>query len=157
MVDFLQNWGGLIVSIVSLVIAMISLVKSYKTQKLQDKVNSLEVKIKQYELEKINQEKESKEKTLVEVNVVKVSNNNYKLRVFNNSDKSVFNVKVKIDKEYNVPIIDNDVLPLETLEPKNSFDLIIIRYMNSASKFYVITEWEDEYGKTLSNKQLKVF
>ncbi len=136
---------------------MISLVKSYKTQKLQDKVNSLEVKIKQYELEKINQEKESKEKTLVEVNVVKVSNNNYKLRVFNNSDKSVFNVKVKIDKEYNVPIIDNDVLPLETLEPKNSFDLIIIRYMNSASKFYVITEWEDENGKTLSNKQLKVF
>lgn len=124
MVDFLQNWGGLIVSIVSLVIAVISLVKSYKTQKLQDKVNSLEVKIKQYELEKINQEKESKEKTLVEVNVVKVSNNNYKLRVFNNSDKSVFNVKVKIDKEYNVPIIDNDVLPLETLEPKNSFDLI---------------------------------
>ena len=157
MVDFLQNWGGLIVSIVSLVIAVISLVKSYKTQKLQDKVNSLEVKIKQYELEKINQEKEPKEKTLVEVNVVKVSNNNYKLRVFNNSDKSVFNVKVKIDKEYNVPIIDNDVLPLETLEPKNSFDLIIIRYMNSASKFYVITEWEDENGKTLSNKQLKVF
>lgn len=157
MVDFLQNWGGLIVSIVSLVIAVISLVKSYKTQKLQDKVNSLEVKIKQYELEKINQEKESKEKTLVEVNVVKVSNNNYKLRVSNNSDKSVFNVKVKIDKEYNVPIIDNDVLPLETLEPKNSFDLIIIRYMNSASKFYVITEWEDENGKTLSNKQLKVF
>lgn len=157
MVDFLQNWGGLIVSIVSLVIAVISLVKSYKTQKLQDKVNSLEVKIKQYELEKINQEKESKEKTLVEVNVVKVSNNNYKLRVFNNSDKSVFNVKVKIDKEYNVPIIYNDVLPLETLEPKNSFDLIIIRYMNSASKFYVITEWEDENGKTLSNKQLKVF
>lgn len=157
MVDFLQNWGGLIVSIVSLVIAVISLVKSYKTQKLQDKVNSLEVKIKQYELEKINQEKESKEKTLVEVNVVKVSNNNYKLRVFNNSDKSVFNVKVKIDKEYNVPIIDNDVLPLETLEPKNSFDLIIIRYMYSASKFYVITEWEDENGKTLSNKQLKVF
>ena len=51
MVDFLQNWGGLIVSIVSLVIAVISLVKSYKTQKLQDKVNSLEVKIKQYELE----------------------------------------------------------------------------------------------------------
>ena len=157
MVDFLQNWGGLIVSIVSLVIAVISLVKSYKTQKLQDKVNSLEVKIKQYELEKINQEKESKEKTLVEVNVVKVSNNNYKIRVFNNSDKSVFNVKVKIDKEYNVPIIDNDVLPLETLEPKNSFDLIIIRYMNSASKFYVITEWDDENGKTLSNKQLKVF
>ena len=148
MVDFLQNWGGLIVSIVSLVIAVISLVISYRTQKLQDKVNSLEVKIKQYELEKI---------TLVEVNVVKVSNNNYKLRVFNNSDKSVFNVKVKIDKEYNVPIIDNDVLPLETLEPKNSFDLIIIRYMNSASKFYVITEWEDENGKTLSNKQLKVF
>ena len=157
MVDFLQNWGGLIVSIVSLVIAVISLVKSYKTQKLQDKVNSLEVKIKQYELEKINQEKESKEKTLVEVNVVKVSNNNYKLRVFNNSDKSVFNVKVKIDKEYNVPIIDNDELPLETLEPKYSLDLIIIRYMNSASKFYVITEWEDENGKTLSNNQLKVF
>ena len=48
MVEFLQNWGGLILSSVSVIIAVISIIQSSKAQKLQNKINELDTKIKEY-------------------------------------------------------------------------------------------------------------
>ena len=54
----IQDWGALIVAGISLLVAIISLIKSSKAQRLQNKVNELELKIKQNELDKIAKEKE---------------------------------------------------------------------------------------------------
>ena len=42
--SFVQNWGSLIVSALSLLFALISLSQSSKAQKLQNKVNEIELK-----------------------------------------------------------------------------------------------------------------
>ena len=53
MVLFIKDWGALIIAGISLLVAIISLFKSSKAQHLQNKVNELELKIKQDELDKI--------------------------------------------------------------------------------------------------------
>ena len=53
MVSFIKDWGALIIAGISLLVAIISLSKSSKAQRLQNKVNELELKIKQDELDKI--------------------------------------------------------------------------------------------------------
>lgn len=53
MVLFIKDWGALIIAGISLLVAIISLFKSSKAQRLQNKVNELELKIKQNELDKI--------------------------------------------------------------------------------------------------------
>lgn len=52
-VPFIKDWGALIIAGISLLVAIISLFKSSKAQRLQNKVNELELKIKQNELDKI--------------------------------------------------------------------------------------------------------
>ena len=57
-VTFIEDWGALIIAGISLLVAVISLYKSSKAQCLQNKVNELELKIKQNELDRIAKEKE---------------------------------------------------------------------------------------------------
>lgn len=54
---FLENWGALLIAAISLLVAIISLFKSSKAQRIQNKVNELELKIKQNELDRIAKEK----------------------------------------------------------------------------------------------------
>ena len=56
-VPFIKDRGALIIAGISLLVAIISLFKSSKAQRLQNKVNELELKIKQDELDKITKEK----------------------------------------------------------------------------------------------------
>ena len=49
----IKDWGALIIAGISLLVAIISLYKSSKAQCLQNKVNELELKIKQNELDRI--------------------------------------------------------------------------------------------------------
>ena len=155
MIQFLKDWGALIIAGLSLLVAIISLIKSSKAQKLQTKINELEVKIKQYELDKITQEQEIKNKTLVEANIIHVSKNNYQIRICNLSEKKVYNIKAIIDRQYNITMINNDVMPFEILEPKKSFDIPIVVHTMSARKLEIITEWQDENGNIIQNKQIR--
>ena len=61
MTPFIKDWGALIIAGISLLVAIISLLKSSKAQRLQNKVNELELKIKRNELDKIAKEKEDAE------------------------------------------------------------------------------------------------
>lgn len=155
MIQFLKDWGALIIAGLSLLVAIISLIKSSKAQKLQTKINELEVKIKQYELDKITKEQEIKNKTLVEANVLHVSKNNYHIKICNLSEKPVYNVKAFIDNQYSILIINDDVMPFEILEPKKSFELSLVIHAMSARKFEVVTEWQDESGNKFENKQIR--
>ena len=72
MTPFIKDWGALIIAGISLLVAIISLLKSSKAQRLQNKVNELELKIKRNELDKIAKEKEDAELACVEARFVTV-------------------------------------------------------------------------------------
>ena len=51
MITFIQSWGSLIISGLSLVVAVISYAKASESQQLQNRVNILELKIKHNHLD----------------------------------------------------------------------------------------------------------
>lgn len=69
---FIKDWGALIIEGISLLVAVISLYKSSKAQCLQNKVNELELKIKQNELDRIAKEKEDAVLACVEARFITV-------------------------------------------------------------------------------------
>ena len=68
--------GALIIAGISLLVAVISLFKSSKAQRLQNKVNELELKIKQNELDRIAKEKEDAALACVEARFITVGKEN---------------------------------------------------------------------------------
>ncbi len=76
-VDFIKTWGALIVAAASLLIAIISLIKSAKAQKLQNKINKIELLIKQHELDKIAIEKAEAVRSCVEARIIQISNTSH--------------------------------------------------------------------------------
>ena len=152
MVEFLQNWGGLILSGVSVIIAVISIIQSSKAQKLQNKINELDTKIKEYELEKIEKEKTEASSSVIKARAINVGKNSYRLKVYNAGNTTAYNISAQISSEYCVMLI-NDKMPFEELEPQNGFDEVLIVHMGSARKFKVELTWQDKNGNEHKDEQ----
>ncbi|MBR2322755.1 MAG: hypothetical protein IKA54_04090 [Clostridia bacterium] len=152
MVEFLQNWGGLILSGVSVIIAVISIIQSSKAQKLQNKINELDTKIKEYELEKIEKEKTEASSSVIKARAINVGKNSYRLKIYNAGNTTAYNISAQISNEYCVMLI-NDKMPFEELEPQNGFDEVLIVHMGSARKFKVELTWQDKDGNEHKDEQ----
>ena len=151
---FLQTWGALILSTLSVLIAMVSLAKSSRAQMLQIRVNELELKLKEYELEKIDKEKKLADKACVEARVIHLGNNKHRLKIWNSGNATAFCVTAKFEGDPSIMIIADDKMPFDELEPNKSFDVNIIMHMGSASKFKILTEWNDRSGQHFSKSQM---
>lgn len=144
--------AAIIISGISLLIAIISFAFSLSAQHLQNKVNQLEIKLKQYEI--AEKEKEGQRVSCVEARIIHVIKTNYKIKVWNSGNVAVKNVTASIDNSAQLILIDRDKMPYEILEPQKSFELRISTYDASPSKIYIVTEWEDEEGNKQTKKQL---
>lgn len=149
--DFLQTWGALIISAISLILTAISLPLSIKANKLQNRVNELDAKIKEYELDKIEREKEEGNKFEVKARAYRVGKN-WKLKIYNISRRTAYKVQAEI--EGGQPFLLRNNMPYDELEPQDSFDASIIYYDNAPTKFRVIITWQDENGNTYNKSQL---
>lgn len=139
---------AIVISGVSLLVAIVSFVFSLKTQRLQNKLNELELKIKEYELHQLEK------KSCIEARVINTDSKHYYIRIWNSGNDTAYDVNIILPDEKSVIIYDNDKLPFEELEANKSFDIPLLVFNGSASKFYVTTEWKDFKGDTKSKKQL---
>lgn len=153
MVEFLQSWCGLILSGISIVIAIISFIKSLKAQKLQNKVNELDARIKEYELEKIEQAKTEANSFVIKARAIKIEKNNYRLKIYNAGNITAYNVTANIPNGYNIMLL-NSKMPFELLEPQNSFEECLVVHMGFSPKFKVELNWSDNNGREYKNEQL---
>lgn len=156
-VPFLEDWGALIIAAISLLVAVISLFKSSKAQRLQNKVNELELKIKQNEIDRIAKEKEDAALACVEARFITVGKGKHRLKVWNSGNVTAYNVTARFDGDVGILIMDQDKQPFEELEARKSYDLILVTHMGSASKFKIITEWTDASGKQHTKTQMGDF
>lgn len=76
------------------------------------------------------------------------------MKVWNSGSTTAYNIEVSISEEYNI-IIMKDKMPFEYLEPGNSFEEYVVIHGGSASKFEILSTWEDMNGEKFSNKQLR--
>lgn len=145
--DFL----AVIISGVSLVLSIISFLESKKSQNLQNKVNEIEYKLKEYEL--AEKEKQQQKTPCVEARIIHITKANYKIKVWNSGNASAKNVNVSWDKESGILFFDQEKLPFELLDPNKSFELAISSYPGASRKLCITTEWEGSNGEKQSKKQ----
>ena len=157
-VPFIKDWGALIIAGISLLVAIISLFKSSKAQRLQNnKVNELELKIKQDELDKIAKEKEDAELACVEARFITVGNGKHRLKVWNSGNATAYNVSARFDGDVGIMIMDQEKQPFEELEARKSYELVLITHNGSASKFKIVTKWTDSSGNQHTKTQMGDF
>lgn len=150
---FIQNLGSNLLAILSLIIAIISLVQSIKAQKLQNRVNEIELKIKKYEIGKIENEKAQAKFSCVEARIIKISKNNYKIKIWNSGKVDVTNVEARLDG-VQTQLFAEDKLPYQELAVGKSFEIPIMVYMGMATQFRVITSWIDPEGHQQEKNQV---
>ena len=154
LVAYAKDWGELTIAGVSLLIAVIALIKSSKAEKLQNRVNEMEIKIKEYELERITKEKEEASSSCVEARAISIGSGKHRLKVWNSGNTTVYNVTAKFDGNPNIIVMDSDKQPFDELAPNKSYELVLVVHSGSASKFRIITEWTDIEGKINSKSQM---
>ena len=142
-IDLIQSWGVAIISLLSLIIAIISLIQSGKAQKLQNKVNELDLKIKTAEIGKIEKKKAEESMICVEARLISLGQGKHHMKVWNSGNATAFNVNVRFADNPEIVLLADDKLPYDVLEPKKSFELSLIVHMASAHKAKIITEWDD--------------
>lgn len=141
-----------ILSCISLLVSVFAAVLSFKAQKLQNKVNELELLIKQNEVNKMEQRKRDEQIIKLEAQVVYTVKNNYKLRISNVGEVIAYDVNAKVT-EGDVRLLDVGLLPYEILEMKDHFDLTIVNSLSSSRKFKILITCKDERGKEFSKEQ----
>lgn len=154
---FIENWGELIISAIAFVFSVVAMKKASKSEELQNKVNELELQVKQYEIDKINAEKEAANVSCVEARFITVGKGKHRLKVWNSGNATAYNVSARFDGDVGIIIMDRDKQPFDELEARKSYELVLVTYNGSASKFRIITEWTDANGKQYTKTQMGDF
>lgn len=142
----IPDWGQLLISAIALIISIIAFIKSFKAEKLQSRINELELLIKQNEVERIEKEKAEANSACVEARVVSFGRR-HELRVWNSGKAPAYNVTARFDGNPGVMIIDHEKQPFEELLPMKNYSLTLITHNGSARKLRIITEWTDASGQ----------
>lgn len=161
--EIIKDIAIYIMPIAAFIVLLVALKRSNDTlnvkvqvSEVEEKLKEYEFALKKYELEKIQAEKSVVKKANIEARIIKISKGSYRLKVWNSGNATAYNVEVSIPNEYGI-IIMKDKMPYEYLEPGNGFEECVVIHMQSASKFKVISVWEDDKGNKFSNEQLKSY
>lgn len=143
-----------VISIISLGVAILSLYKASKAQKLQDRINEIELQIKKHDLEVIKQEEIDKQTACVEARLINIGNGKHKLKVWNSGHRTAYDVCVDVSDAAKIIVIDRGITPFDELEPGKSFDMYVIVHGGSAPKFKITTTWKNKAGELQEKVQM---
>ncbi len=146
------NFDFNVMSMLSLLVSVIAIARTFRTQRLQDRLNELEIVIKNDQVENLNKEKNA----CIEARIYQVTKGSLNMRVWNSGNAIARNINVEFEEGTEVVNMAPDLLPYEELEPSKSFDIPLCGFDGMKSKFYVITYWEDD-NKSDSKRQLLSF
>lgn len=147
---------GYVVPIVAIVLSIFSFHDSRKVNKVQLRLNEMEEKLKKYELEEIEKEREAANKAIVEARIYKVSKGKYRLKIWNSSQATAYDVDFDVPEELK-GLVYKDKVPFEVLEAGKSFEEYITFYYGTPPKFTVKTTWKNVSGEQYEKEQLVTF
>lgn len=137
----------------AIILSLLSFKDSRKANKVRDRLNELEEKLKQYALEDKEKTRLDEKKALIEARIINISKNKYKLKVWNSGKATAYNVNLDIPPEFN-GIVWTDKVPYEFLEAGKSFEEHIIVHGGTPRKFTINTTWEDNQGTHHTKEQI---
>lgn len=143
---------SIVVIIVQYVVPVAALILSLLSFLKTQKINALEEKLKQYELERIEKERDAEARTRVEARIVRETEKRYKIKVWNSGQERAFNIDYALEAD-NPFVPQKNVTPFEYLDPGNSFEEpIVVLY---GGKYKVTTYWEDKDGNKQSEEKIR--
>lgn len=138
---------------IALGISLLSFWYARKANKINDRLLAIEEKLKTYELEKIEKEKEDSQKACIEARVVSLGNQKYKLKIWNSGEATAYDVDYSVLPEFSQNIIREKV-PFEFLEKGKNFEEDVLVYLGTSNKTLITTSWKDSEGKEFSKEQV---
>lgn len=138
---------------VAIVLSILSYKDSRKANKFRGRLNEIEEKLKKYELEDKEKERQEANKACVEARIMNVARHKYKMKVWNSGKAIAYNVDFEIPPEYK-GMIRRDKVPYEFLEPGKNFEEHVIVHSGTPNKLKLTTTWEDEEGTRYSKEQI---
>lgn len=146
--DFVVKYGF---PTIALLLSILSFLDSRKANAVQARLLEIEKKLKSYELEERERQREETMEACIEARVMNISKNNYKMKMWNSGKATAFNVDFTVAKEIGV---FREKVPYEFLEPGKSFEEIVLVHFGTPRKFSITTTWSDSSGKPHSKEQI---
>ncbi|WP_413376456.1 hypothetical protein [Paenibacillus taichungensis] len=130
---------------VAIIVSLLSFKDSRKANKVRDRLNELEEKLKQFALEEKEKARLDETKASIEARIINISKGKYKLKIWNSGKATAYNVNLEIPDEFK-GIIYTDKVPYEFLEAGKNFEEHILVHSGTPRKFTIKTTWEDSKG-----------
>src|SRR5690625_4373683 len=154
---YLNYFVEIVLPIITLIVAVWALLNSWKANRVQNRVNKLEEKIKECELERLELERETEKEALIEARAYKMSKDKYRVKFWNSGKGTAYDVNFKLPLKGTEGLIRRNKVPYEFLEPGKSFEEVLIVLSGAPNKFEIITIWKDESGVEKSKKGIISF
>lgn len=139
----------------ALLLSILSYRDSRQANKVQERLNEVEEKLKKYELEDKEKEREEATRACVEARIMKISKNNYRMKIWNSGKATAHTVDFEIQAEYkDIGFVFKDHVPFEFLEAGKSFEEYVLVHSETPRKFKVTTSWMDKQGVSYFKEQL---
>lgn len=151
--EFLIIMVTYVFPIIAVGLSVLSYLDSRKTNKLQERLLQVEDKLKLYELEDKEKEREESTKACVEARIVKISKGVYKMKIYNSGKATAYKVDFKVPEEYG-KMVWKEKVPYEFLDPGKSFEEHVLVYYGTPSKFMLTTTWTDQNDTSYSKDQI---
>lgn len=145
-----------IIASIALLVTIIGQIRSEYKSKKNDTEQRL-MKDEQDRLRKLLLEKETKSaisemKAELGARIVKISRNNYKLKIFNRGKVEARKVEIIFPDndgaEYLVMRDVYDKFPYQVLHPQHGIEIIASISFESKSKYRIILKWEDDFSRS---------
>lgn len=154
MEDYIDIAKSILIIVVTYILPIVSFFFSVFVFVKSRRINKIEEKIKQYELDKIEQEKRIEKKANIEARITRISYGNYRIKVWNSGNATAYNVDYDIPSEYRI-LLHKQITPFEILEPDEHFEELIFLTTSSNRKYKVITRWNDQAGNECSLEKIR--
>lgn len=139
-----------IIAVLAFVSSIYTFRKTYKLSEKQAELVEDQKRLNRILVEKEEIEACNAKKADLSARLVKVTNNNWRVKIFNKGKAEARHVRVEFDTEGdNVILMKRDVeskFPMDRLEPQQGVDLIAVLHLNSPSKVPVKLIWNDDTG-----------
>ena len=139
--------------IIAIILSILSFIDSKKANRLQGRLNQVEERLITYELEEKEKEREEATKACIEARIVKISKNNYRMKIWNSGKATAYNVDFSAEEVVEKNIF-KDKVPYAFLEPNKSFEEHFLVHSGVPQKFSVTTVWKDENGNSHLKDQI---
>lgn len=138
-----------LISLLAVIISTISLIRTRRVEKEQLELQKITAELSRKQIKILDREEKDHNKAQINVQLIG-SGNEYKFVISNQGNAKAKNIYFELDSNCkDNPLVKGDYeekIPIPSLNPGNSVDLIAAICMGSEMKYNIIVKWDNPDG-----------